>query len=147
MCTNVKVVFDSAIKVVLQPSKKIEKKKLPKMVYGCYASGAEDQWTLKKNRNAFSRILFRPRILIDVSKIDLTTTALGFKIAPTAMQKMAHLEVRGYPSSNYTHQTTTWNGSNYANYTTQQYSNYTQDSSGAYAASTAGVTSLHYQER
>ncbi|CAN6819325.1 unnamed protein product [Brassica oleracea] len=37
---------------------------------------------------------FRPRILIDVSKIDMTTTVLGFKIsmpimvAPTAMQKM-----------------------------------------------------------
>ncbi|XP_025981358.1 (S)-2-hydroxy-acid oxidase GLO1-like isoform X2 [Glycine soja] len=42
--------------------------------------------------------LFRPRILIDVSKIDLTTTVLGFKIsmpimiAPTAFQKMAHPE-------------------------------------------------------
>ena len=41
---------------------------------------------------------FRPRILIDVSKIDMTTTVLGFKIsmpimiAPTAMQKMAHPE-------------------------------------------------------
>ncbi|TYG87477.1 hypothetical protein ES288_A13G218300v1 [Gossypium darwinii] len=41
---------------------------------------------------------FRPRILIDVNKIDMTTTVLGFKIsmpimiAPTAMQKMAHPE-------------------------------------------------------
>lgn len=41
---------------------------------------------------------FRPRILIDVSKIDMATTVLGFKIsmpimiAPTAMQKMAHPE-------------------------------------------------------
>jgi len=41
---------------------------------------------------------FRPRILIDVSKIDMSTTVLGFKIsmpimiAPTAMQKMAHPE-------------------------------------------------------
>ncbi|TYI62510.1 hypothetical protein E1A91_D10G248700v1 [Gossypium mustelinum] len=52
----------------------------------------------------------------------------------------------GYPSSSYTHQTTTWNGSNYANYTTQQYSNYTQDSSGAYAAGNAGANSLHYQQ-
>ncbi|XP_028232601.1 (S)-2-hydroxy-acid oxidase GLO1-like isoform X1 [Glycine soja] len=76
----------------------IAKEKLPKMVYDFYASGAEDQWTLKENRNAFSRILFQPRILIDVSKIDLTTTVMGFKIsmpimiAPTAMQKMAHPE-------------------------------------------------------
>ncbi|CAL9225922.1 unnamed protein product [Arabidopsis halleri] len=75
---------------------KIAKEKLPKMVYDYYASGAEDQWTLQENRNAFSRILFRPRILIDVSKIDVSTRVLGFNIsmpimiAPTAMQKMAH---------------------------------------------------------
>ncbi|XP_058731798.1 glycolate oxidase 1-like [Vicia villosa] len=76
----------------------IAKEKLPKMIYDHYASGAEDEWTLKENRNAFSRILFRPRILVDVSKIDLTTTVLGFKIsmpimiAPTSVQKMAHPE-------------------------------------------------------
>ncbi|WVZ22196.1 hypothetical protein V8G54_000740 [Vigna mungo] len=76
----------------------IAKEKLPKMVYDYYASGAEDQWTLEENRNAFARILFRPRILVDVSRIDLTATILGFKvsmpimIAPTAMQKMAHPE-------------------------------------------------------
>ncbi|CAL9055560.1 glycolate oxidase 1-like [Musa acuminata AAA Group] len=76
----------------------IAKQKLPKMIYDYYASGAEDQWTLKENRNAFSRILFRPRILIDVSNIDMTTTVLRFNIsmpimiAPTAMQKMAHPE-------------------------------------------------------
>ncbi len=41
---------------------------------------------------------FRPRILIDVTSVDLSTTVLGFKIsmpimvAPTAMQRMAHPE-------------------------------------------------------
>lgn len=35
----------------------IAKEKLPKMAYDYYASGAEDQWTLSENRNAFSRIL------------------------------------------------------------------------------------------
>jgi (S)-2-hydroxy-acid oxidase len=74
------------------------KHKLPKMVFDYYASGAEDQWTLKENREAFERIRFRPRILIDVTSVDLTTTVLGFKIsmpimvAPTAMQRMAHPE-------------------------------------------------------
>lgn len=74
------------------------KAKLPKMVFDYYASGAEDQWTLKENRSAFEKIRFRPRILIDVSNVDLTTTILGFKIsmpimiAPTAMQRMAHPE-------------------------------------------------------
>lgn len=35
----------------------VAKQKLPKMVFDYYASGAEDQWTLKENREAFSRIL------------------------------------------------------------------------------------------
>ncbi|CAF1704477.1 unnamed protein product, partial [Brassica napus] len=46
---------------------------------------------------------FRPRILIDVIKIDMTTTVLGFKIsmpimvAPTAMQKMGNMLRLGLP--------------------------------------------------
>ena len=50
--------------------------------------------------DSFLQYRFRPRILIDVTKIDMTTTVLGFKIsmpimiAPTAMQKMAHPEGR-----------------------------------------------------
>jgi len=74
----------------------LAKEKLPKMVFDYYASGAEDQWTLQENRRAFERIRFRPRVLVDVSEIDLSTTVLGFKIAmpimiaPAAMQKMAH---------------------------------------------------------
>jgi isopentenyl diphosphate isomerase/L-lactate dehydrogenase-like FMN-dependent dehydrogenase len=34
-----------------------EFEKLPKMVYDYYASGAEYQWTLMENWEAFSRIL------------------------------------------------------------------------------------------
>jgi (S)-2-hydroxy-acid oxidase len=34
----------------------LARQKLPKMVYDYYASGAEDQWTLKENRSAFERI-------------------------------------------------------------------------------------------
>lgn len=76
----------------------LAKERLPKQAYDYYASGAEDQWTLVENRKAFERIRFRPRILIDVTKVDLTTEVLGHKIsmpimlAPTAMQKMAHPE-------------------------------------------------------
>ncbi|CAM0902894.1 unnamed protein product [Alopecurus aequalis] len=77
---------------------KLAKEKLPKMVYDYYSSGAEDQWTLRENREAFSRILFRPRVLINVSSINMATNILGFDvtmpimIAPSAMQKMAHPE-------------------------------------------------------
>ncbi|GJP42482.1 hypothetical protein CLOM_g10077 [Closterium sp. NIES-68] len=76
----------------------LAREKLPKQAYDYYASGAEDQWTLAENRNAFERIRFRPRILIDVSSVDTTTSVLGHRIsmpimlAPTAFQRMAHAE-------------------------------------------------------
>lgn len=34
----------------------VAKTKLTKQAYDYYASGAEDQWTLKENRSAFERI-------------------------------------------------------------------------------------------
>ncbi|XP_021627232.1 peroxisomal (S)-2-hydroxy-acid oxidase GLO4 isoform X3 [Manihot esculenta] len=74
------------------------KKVLPKMYYDFYTGGAEDQYTLKENVEAFQRITFRPRVLVDVSRIELSTTILGhtisspIMIAPTSMHKLAHPE-------------------------------------------------------
>ncbi|KAL0857589.1 hypothetical protein Bca101_062743 [Brassica carinata] len=74
----------------------LAKKALPKMYYDFYSGGAEDQHTLKENAEAFTRIMFRPRVLVDVSKIDMSTRILGFPIsapimiAPTAMHMLAH---------------------------------------------------------
>eukprot|EP00249_Psilotum_nudum_P018320 c26747_g1_i1 orf=584-1738(+) len=76
----------------------LAKKKLPKMAFDFYAGGAEDEWTLKQNKAAFKSIRLRPRILVDVSNVDLSTTVLGFPIsmpiliAPTAMHKLADPE-------------------------------------------------------
>ncbi|XVE88590.1 hypothetical protein DITRI_Ditri19aG0081500 [Diplodiscus trichospermus] len=69
---------------------------LPKMYYAFYTGGTEDQYTLKENEEAFHRIIIQPRILRDVSSIDLSTTVLGYNIsmpvmiAPTSMQKLAN---------------------------------------------------------
>ncbi|XP_019196438.1 PREDICTED: peroxisomal (S)-2-hydroxy-acid oxidase GLO4-like [Ipomoea nil] len=69
---------------------------LTKMNYDFYAGGAEDEHTLKDNENAFQRIIIRPRVLIDVSRIDMSTTILGYNtsapimVGPTAMHKLAH---------------------------------------------------------
>nr|GEZ78890.1 peroxisomal (S)-2-hydroxy-acid oxidase GLO4-like [Tanacetum cinerariifolium] len=76
----------------------LAKQALPKMYYDYFAGGSEDQHTLRENVAAFQRITLRPRILVDVSKIDMSTTILGYKtsaplmIAPTAMHKLAHPE-------------------------------------------------------
>ncbi|XP_073105552.1 peroxisomal (S)-2-hydroxyacid oxidase GLO4 [Elaeis guineensis] len=69
---------------------------LPKMYYDYISGGAEDQFTLKENMEAFQRIMLRPRVLVDVSKIDMSTTLLGYNmsspimVAPTGAQKLAH---------------------------------------------------------
>ncbi|NXC65466.1 HAOX1 oxidase, partial [Anhinga anhinga] len=74
------------------------KKFLPKSVYDYYRSGADDQETLADNVAAFSRWKLYPRVLRDVSVMDLSTSVLGQKIsmpvcvAATAMQRMAHAD-------------------------------------------------------
>ncbi|XP_019263732.1 PREDICTED: peroxisomal (S)-2-hydroxy-acid oxidase GLO4-like isoform X2 [Nicotiana attenuata] len=71
---------------------------LPKMYYDFFAGGSEDQYTLKENTEAFRRITIRPRMLVDVSKIDMSTVILGNKtsapiiVAPTSSHQLAHSE-------------------------------------------------------
>ncbi|MDP8957144.1 MAG: alpha-hydroxy-acid oxidizing protein [Actinomycetota bacterium] len=72
------------------------RERLQRMVFDYYAGGAGDEWTLRENRRAFDRWMLRPRVLVDVSNVDLTTTVLGQQIpfpiliAPTALQRLAH---------------------------------------------------------
>lgn len=71
---------------------------LPKMYYDYIRGGAEDEFTLRENTEAFQRIMLRPRILVDVRNIDMSTTLLGYNlsapimVAPTGMHKLAHPE-------------------------------------------------------
>jgi 4-hydroxymandelate oxidase len=73
-------------------------KHLSPMAWDYYRSGATDEITLLDNREAFLRIKLRPRMLVDVSNIDLHTHVLGEKlqlpllIAPMAFQCLAHPE-------------------------------------------------------
>ncbi|KAK6284284.1 hypothetical protein POUND7_003236 [Theobroma cacao] len=76
--------------------RELARRALPKMYYDFYSGGAEDQHTLKENEEAFGKIIILPRILRDVSGIDLSTTVLGYNIsmpvmiAPTGMHKLAN---------------------------------------------------------
>ena len=53
------------------------RKSLSQMAYDFYASGANDEITLRENRAAYERILLLPRVLVDVSVRDMSTTVLG----------------------------------------------------------------------
>ena len=64
--------------------------------WGYYSSGADDEITLRENHAAFHRVWLRPRVLIDVAKVDTSTVMAGTKVAlpvyltATAMGKLAH---------------------------------------------------------
>ncbi|BGP52935.1 hypothetical protein JCM8202_004016 [Rhodotorula sphaerocarpa] len=74
----------------------VAKSVLPVGAWAYYSSGADDEITMRENRNAYQRIWFRPRILRDVTNIDFASTILGHKtsipiyITATALGKLGH---------------------------------------------------------
>ena len=50
---------------------------LPQTAYDYYASGANEEITLRENRVAYERKALLPRMLVDVSERHMGTTALG----------------------------------------------------------------------
>ena len=72
--------------------------KIPRSSFDYIAGGAEDEVSLRRNREAYDHWALRPRILVDVSRRDLSTTVLGQRIsmpilvAPTAFHGLVHPE-------------------------------------------------------
>jgi glycolate oxidase len=60
-----------------------------------YATGgSESETTMRRNRGAFDRIAFRPRILVDVSEVDTSTTFLGHNLRiPVLLAPIGSLQV------------------------------------------------------
>ncbi|NXG49409.1 HAOX2 oxidase, partial [Psilopogon haemacephalus] len=71
------------------------KKYLPKIAWDFFAAGADECSTRDENILAYKRIRFRPRVLRDVSMMDITTKLLGAEIsfpvgiAPTGFHQLA----------------------------------------------------------
>ncbi len=79
-------------------SKPFAKERLPKEEYDYIAGGATDEISVDRNHRAYASWALRPRVLRDVSTLDLTTTCFGTKvnlpvlIAPCGAHKRAHPE-------------------------------------------------------
>jgi len=77
--------FESVAREVMEPQ-----------AWGYYSSGGDDEITLRDNHMAFQRITMRPRILVNVAEIDMTTSFLGVNsslplyFTATALAKLAH---------------------------------------------------------
>src|ERR671936_2174959 len=71
---------------------------VPPAHFGYMASGIDDELTLRANREGFSKFQLRPRRLVDVSKVDMSSEILGVKydspivIAPIGGQRAYHEE-------------------------------------------------------
>lgn len=72
--------------------------RLPAMAWDYYASGADEEVTLRRNVDAFRRLALHYRVLVDVSTRDLSQTVLGRRVsmpvlvAPTAFHKLAYAD-------------------------------------------------------
>ncbi|KAH0836219.1 Cytochrome b2, mitochondrial [Fonsecaea pedrosoi] len=72
------------------------KRVLPRRAWAYFSSAAEDLHSLRYNLDDWSRVLFRPRILKDVKRVNMQRTILGFEsnlpffIAPAAMARLGH---------------------------------------------------------
>ncbi|MFQ5891157.1 MAG: alpha-hydroxy acid oxidase, partial [Gemmatimonadota bacterium] len=63
--------------ITIEDARQAARRRLPRAVFDFVDGGAGDEVTLRRNRVAFEQLTFRPRVLVDVSKRDQTTTVLS----------------------------------------------------------------------
>ena len=61
--------------------RKRARRRLPRAIFDYVDGGAEDEATLRANRAGFRRYTFNPRVLVDVSERDQSTSVLGERLA------------------------------------------------------------------
>ena len=75
--------------VSIEDLRGMAKQRVPRAIFDFFDGGAEDEVTLRSNRAAFERVRLLPRVLVDVSAVDLKTELFGktanlpLAIAPT----------------------------------------------------------------
>lgn len=73
----------------IEDLREMARRRLPRAIFDFFDGGAEDESTLRDNRAAFQRVRLLPKVLVDVSSIDLKTEIFGrtaslpLAIAPT----------------------------------------------------------------
>lgn len=81
--------------VSVEDMRRIARRRLPRGVFDYIDGAAEDERSLARNIDAFSRYQFEPRVLRDVSDLDTSTTLFGQRldmpliIAPTGYTRIA----------------------------------------------------------
>jgi len=84
-----------AMVLTIEDLRRQSRRRLPRAVFDFIDGAAEDELTLRRNREAFERAALVPRVLVDVHEVDLATTVLGQRLAaplllaPTGLCGMA----------------------------------------------------------
>lgn len=75
---------------------KLANRALPSPIRNYLEGGADDEWTMARNRAAFDDYVLSPRALVDVSNIDTSTEIFGTRsalpliLSPTGMSQLFH---------------------------------------------------------
>jgi L-lactate dehydrogenase (cytochrome) len=78
--------------------REMARRRLPRMIFDLIDGGAEGEFTMRANREAYTHLAFRPSTLVDVSTRDLRTTVAGLDLkmplllAPAAGTRIVHPE-------------------------------------------------------
>ncbi len=84
--------------VCLSDFEGLARKRMSHMAYEYVAGGSADEITVRWNREALDQIRLRPRVLVDVSEVNMRTTLLGRELsfpvllAPTSFHRIYHPE-------------------------------------------------------
>src|SRR2546423_9602366 len=78
--------------VTLPEIRRAARERLPREAFNFGAGGSETETTMRRNRKSLDRLAIRQNVLVDVRKIDLTTTLLGVPLSwPVAIAPMGGL--------------------------------------------------------
>jgi L-lactate dehydrogenase (cytochrome) len=76
--------------------RRLAEHRLPGPIFNYIDGGADDEWTMRRNAQAFEDCDLVPNVLRGVSDVDLSVTVMGQKLAlpvylsPTALQRLFH---------------------------------------------------------
>lgn len=82
----------------IEDLRRMARRRLPQGVFDYIDGGAEDELTMAANSAAYRRLAFSPRVLRDVSEVDISSTLLGrtlsypLVLAPTGFTRIADPE-------------------------------------------------------
>jgi L-lactate dehydrogenase (cytochrome) len=74
------------------------RRRLPRSIFDYVDGGSEDEVTLRRNRTAFEALPLVPRVMTDVSRVDLSTTVLSrpwrlpLGLSPSGFTRLVHPE-------------------------------------------------------